>query len=383
MHIVVFPGWYPSKIDKLSGDFIQRHMHALALYCRVSVVIPVKDHSIHKKEIVTIENGNLTEYYTYYPSLSFIKWVDGLLSFIRYNYLSFKAIRSLNKVEKVSFTHIYVLQKNHFIGVLLKFFYRIPFVISEQSTLYVDSRFDKMHPFQKGVFRFIFNQSASFHAVSHYLLGALKNKLQLSNKGVIIPNVVDSTIFYYKKALHNDRVTFVHVSNMTHQKNVEGMLTAFAEVKKTNANFLLHLVGPLPASISLLINQLDLTKNIIIWNERNYLEVAEILQQSDVFVFFTRHETFGCVIIEANACGLPVIVSDLEVTRELISDNFNGIFVQSENIKELSDKIIFMINQHQNFDSMAISSQTRNKFNYERIGQQFFDWYRSLLQKTL
>jgi hypothetical protein len=82
MHILVFPGWYPSKIDKLSGDFIQRHMHAMAQTCKVSVVFAVKDHSIKKSDIVIIKKGALTEIYYYYPSLSSIEWLDSLLSFI-------------------------------------------------------------------------------------------------------------------------------------------------------------------------------------------------------------------------------------------------------------------------------------------------------------
>jgi glycosyltransferase involved in cell wall biosynthesis len=375
MHIAVFPGWYPSKVDKLSGDFIQRHMYAIAPNCRISVVFPVKDHSIKKKDIVINRSGNLTEFYYYYPSLSSFKWLDNLWSFICYNYYCLKTIKSLNSEEKVDIVQLYVLQKNFLIGVLLKQLYKIPYVISEQSTFYIDGRFDKMHRARKRFFRWVFNESSSFHAVSDYLLQELKSKLHLKKDGIVIPNVVDSDLFYYNNDLTGDGVSFVHVSNMTHQKNVEGMLHAFAEVKKVTANFLFNLVGPLTEPIGALINQLELSKNIIFWNERNYKEVAEIMQQNDVFVFFTRFETFGCVIIEANACGLPVIVSDLEVTRELISDGFNGVFVESENVKELSEKILFMINNRHQFDPLTISLQTRKKFNYTRVGKLFHDWF--------
>lgn len=383
MHIVVFPGWYPSKVDRLSGDFIQRHMFAISGYCRVSVVFPVKTNTIDKEETVTIEKGNLTELYYYYPSFPSIKWLDSLVSFIRYNYLCIKAIKSLSAIEKVSLVNLYVLQKNHFLGFWVKWFYKIPYVISEQSTMYIDGRFEKLNQLQKKIFRSVFEKSASFHAVSKYLAAALKVTLQLHKEAVVIPNVVDSSLFYYNNHLTNDRITFVHVSNMTYQKNVEGMLHAFAEVKKVTNNFHLNLVGPLPASINSLVEELGLLQNTIIWNERSYSEVAEIMQQSDVFVLFTRHETFGCVIIEAHACGLPVIVSDLEVTRELISENFNGVFVETENVKDLSEKIMFLINHLQNFDPLAISLQTRNKFNYERTGKQFYDWFTSIVAKSV
>jgi len=230
MHILVFPGWYPSKVDKLTGDFIQRHMVAVSQYCRVSVVFPVKDSSINKKKTLTIKKGNLTEIYCYYPSLSSIRWLDNFLSFLRYNFYCLQAAKALNKDEKITVGHLYVLQKNHLIGVLLKLLYNITYVVSEQSTLYVDGRFEKMNQIGRAIFRWTFKNSRSFHAVSNHLMKALKDKLRLNKEGVVISNVVDSTLFYYDHQVVNDRVTFVHVSNMVYQKNVEGMLEAFLKL---------------------------------------------------------------------------------------------------------------------------------------------------------
>lgn len=382
MHIVVFPGWYPSKFDQLSGDFIQRHMQAIALHCRITVIIPVKDSTINKGKTVVVELGNLTEVYHYYPSVSSLKWLDRLLSFFRYNYLCVTEVKRLSKKEKIDLVYLYVLQKNHLLGILVKRLYNIRYVISECSTFYIDGSFDKVSWFRKQFLKYVFKRSASVHAVSKYLASALKNKLQLNEGPVVIANVVDASVFYYDTDGINDRVTFVHVSNMSHQKNVEGMLQAFADVKKVQPNFVLNLVGPLSSSVSSIIHKLDLSKQVVVWNERSYGEVAAIMQRSDVFVFFTRHETFGCVIIEANACGLPLIVTDLDVTRELVSEEFNGLFVQNENIADLTEKILFMINHHQQFDPLAISLQTRNTFNYEKVGKQFLEWFVAASQQV-
>ena len=106
------------------------------------------------------------------------------------------------------------------------------------------------------------------------------------------------------------------------------------------------------------------------------------MQQSDVFVLFTRYETFGCVIIEANACGLPIIVSELEVTREIVSENINGLFVKSEDIADLANKILYMIKNVGKFDPNAISIQTRNRYNYEKVGCRFVEWYQELLKSS-
>jgi glycosyltransferase involved in cell wall biosynthesis len=381
MHIVVFPGWYPNRNDELSGDFIQRHMHAIAQFCDVSVVIPIKDEKIKNQEKIKVEKGRLTEIYYYYPSFSSLKWLDSFLSFIRYNYLCIKEMKALHAVQKIDLVHVYVLQKNHLVGRLLNRLYKIPYVISEQSTLYIDGQFDTLKAMQKKLFQAAFQSSASFHAVSKYLLKNIQSKLKLNKDGVVIPNVVDASHFYCNHHFASNAVTFVHVSNMVYQKNVEGMLQAFAEVKKVNGNFVLNLVGPLPGTIRSLISELQLEKEVVIWNQRSYKEVAEIMQQSDVFVFFSRYETFGCVIVEANACGLPLIVTDLEVTRELVNESFNGVFVVNEDVKSLADKILFMISNLHSFDPLAISLQCRNRFNYERVGQQFLHWYNSVLSR--
>ncbi len=309
MHIVVFPGWYPSRGDALSGDFIQRHMNAIALKCKVTIIIPIKDNSVTKGEKVVHENENLTEIFHYYSSVTSIKWLESFISFIRYTYICLSVTQTINKKSKIHLAHIYILQKNLLLGLLSKWFYRIPYVISEQSTLYIDGRFEKMSVFQKQIYKWVFSQASSLHSVSYYLLKNIQLKLKIKSGTVVIPNVVNASLFCLGRGSVNNVTTFVHVSNMVYQKNVEGMLYAFKNAKDSNKNFLLHLVGPLPDHIPLLIKQLDLEKDVKLWNERTYEEVAMIMKQSDVFVFFTRYETFGCVIIEANACGLPVIAT--------------------------------------------------------------------------
>ena len=268
---------------------------------------------------------------------------------------------------------MYVLQKNYFLGWILKWLYSIPYVVSEQSTIYVDGSFEKMPLLLRKIYSQVFNKAASWHVVSEFLETNIRQKLKLRKKGNVISNVVNADMFCYKPH-QNEKATFVHVSNMFYQKNVEGMLQAFAKVKAISDQFIVNLVGPLPEEISALIQKIELVNNVVIWKQRNYSEVAEIMQQSDVFVFFTRYETFGCVIIEANACGLPVIVTDLPVTRELIVNDVNGLFVENENIDELADRLLYVIQHRNPFNKKEISIKTRERFNYLTIGESMVSW---------
>jgi glycosyltransferase involved in cell wall biosynthesis len=380
MHILVFPGWYPSRLDELSGDFVQRHMQAIALKGKVTVIIPVKDGTINKAERVEAVNGNLTEIYVYYPSLTSIQSIDSFFSFVRYSYVALKTATTINRKHKADMVQLYVLQKNLLLGFLLQWIIKVPFVVSEQSTFYVDGRLEKAGWFQKKAYAYILSKASSIHAVSNYLLANIRKKLTVKTYGVVIPNVVDTNLFVYKARPVNNPVTFVHVSNMVPQKNVEGMLQAFAEVKKKGLSFKLNLVGPVPSHIPHLIADLALENEVLIWGARKYKEVANIMDQSDFFVFFTRYETFGCVIIEANASGLPVIATDLDVTRELITDNKNGLFVENENIEQLANHISYAIGNATAFDRNKISVETNKKYNYDSVATQFEEWFKSTLK---
>lgn len=157
------------------------------------------------------------------------------------------------------------------------------------------------------------------------------------------------------------------------------MLQAFAKVKAVHPSFFLNLVGPMPTAIKELITQLNLQENVVVHGAKTNAEVAAIMQHSDVFVFFTRYETFGCVIIEANACGLPVIVTNLEVTRALIKHNGNGLLVENENTSDLAEKILYSIHHLPSFDSATIAAATKNAFNLQKIGKAFKLWYETCL----
>jgi glycosyltransferase involved in cell wall biosynthesis len=380
MHILVFPGWYPSRLDELSGDFIQRHAQAIALKCKVTVIVPVKDETITNVERVEAVNENLTEVHVYYPSITSMRRIDSVLSFIRYTYIALKNAITINRKDKVDVVQLYVLQKNLLLGFLLRWIIKVPFVVSEQSTFYVDGRLEKAGWFKKKAYAYILSRASSIQAVSNYLLTNILKKLNVRTNAVVIPNVVDTRVFVYNGNPVNTPVTFVHVSNMVTQKNVEGMLEAFAQVEKNGLDFKLHLVGPVSSHITEIIRELKVENKVKVWGARKYTEVAEIMKQSDFFVFFTRYETFGCVIIEANASGLPVIVTDLKVTRELIIDNINGMFVQNENIEQLADKISWAINNPTAFDRLQISTTTNNNYNYHSVSLQFEEWFKTVVR---
>ena len=68
-------------------------------------------------------------------------------------------------------------------------------------------------------------------------------------------------------------------------------------------------------------------------------ELATAYASADVFVFPSTTDTFGNVILEAQACGLPVIVSDSGGPKELVEDKSNGLITKSHDVEDFTRAI--------------------------------------------
>jgi glycosyltransferase involved in cell wall biosynthesis len=110
--------------------------------------------------------------------------------------------------------------------------------------------------------------------------------------------------------------------------------------------------------------------------------LADFVRQSLALVLYSSYETFGCVIIEANTCGIPVVVSDIPVFHETVTEGVNGIFVKPNDPVALAERMIEMIKTHSSFNSNTIAA-TSSKYRYEKVGKQFSDWYDEMLAKKI
>jgi glycosyltransferase involved in cell wall biosynthesis len=103
------------------------------------------------------------------------------------------------------------------------------------------------------------------------------------------------------------------------------------------------------------------------------------MRKADALVLYSRFESFGCVNIEAMACGLPVIVSDLPVFREYLQDGITAFFASGENPEQLAATLYTFINSPG--ISREVISQEAQRFNYKIVGKQIVDMYNEVLNK--
>lgn len=378
-HILYLPSWFPTRRNPYPGDFIKRHAESASLYNLVTIFYTAIDETIKEPELVEERiNENLFVYIYYYPSLK------GILSPVINGVKRFSALRKMyNKIfadSSPDLVHVHVAYPAGLFALYLKKRKGLVYIISEHDGIYMPG-YDNYHvpgQFEKKMVPVIYNNAKKIHAVSKSLADALVG-LKLSNtKPIVIPNVVNTDVFKYKEKERSNTFSFIHISSLINQKNPEGMLQAFSLVKKKRNDFVLKIIGPAKRKFKKKVDDLSLENEVIFMGEIPYADVAKQINNSDAMVHFTRYETFGCVIAESLCCGVPVIVSDLDVTRELVTNGVNGLLVEESEVKDLADKILYFMKIGFKINSKQVAEESQQKFNYQTIGKMFDDMYNSL-----
>jgi glycosyltransferase involved in cell wall biosynthesis len=123
----------------------------------------------------------------------------------------------------------------------------------------------------------------------------------------------------------NGKNVIGHVGSFTYQKNHSFLIDIFNEILKLNDNTVLLLIGDgeLRIEIEDKINNLGLNKNVIITGVKE--NIHELLQAMDVFVFPSIFEGLGIALVEAQAAGLPCIISEKIPNEAHLTDLINQV----------------------------------------------------------
>lgn len=151
-------------------------------------------------------------------------------------------------------------------------------------------------------------------------------KVVESNQFKIIHNAVDAKKFAYNVSLRNqlrdelnltDKYVIGHVGNFCYPKNYPLLLEIFQSLLKKNSKAVLLLVGTGPdfEQVKESVHTMGIQDNVIFLGQRK--DIHRIMQAMDVFLFPSRFEGLGIVLIEAQATGLPCVVST-EVPKEAV-----------------------------------------------------------------
>jgi glycosyltransferase involved in cell wall biosynthesis len=107
-------------------------------------------------------------------------------------------------------------------------------------------------------------------------------------------------------------------------------------------------------------------------------EVAQWMQESDCFLFFSRYENAPVVLSECLACGLPIISSHAGGIPEMVDDTC-GILVPTEDENALAKAMKDMMSNHNNYSTEQIRKHGK-QYTYHVVGSKLSEIYKSIVR---
>jgi glycosyltransferase involved in cell wall biosynthesis len=149
--------------------------------------------------------------------------------------------------------------------------------------------------------------------------------------------------FWPGSGANGQEVRLLYVGRISREKDLDVLAAAYDKVRGDGLPVKLYLVGLGPYAEALAAALPDAVFLGYLTGE----PLAKAYASADVFVFPSTTDTFGNVIIEAQASGLPVIVSDLGGPKELVEDGISGLVTKAHDVKDFARGITLLAGDEQ------------------------------------
>jgi N-acetyl-alpha-D-glucosaminyl L-malate synthase BshA len=244
-------------------------------------------------------------------------------------------------------------------------------------------------PSLSDMIKFGIEQSDVVTAVSNALVKQTYELLDVQKEIRTVYNFVDERVYSKKNANHlkeeygirEDEKVMIHVSNFRRVKRVPDVVRAFSLIQKQiPAKLLLVGDGPEMTIVCRLVKELGLTDYVRFLGKQENLE--ELYSISDVKLLLSEKESFGLVLLEAMACGVPCVGTNIGGIPEVIEDGETGFLCELGNIEEIAEKTLRILNDEKLHAYMAEQAlrAVYEKFHSQQIVKQYEDIYFSLVK---
>ena len=135
----------------------------------------------------------------------------------------------------------------------------------------------------------------------------------------------------------SDSVVFLFVGRLIHIKNLPMLIESFASALQQDPRLYLFLVGDGPSKADLIeqVKGLGIEKRVVFAGRQAGADLVRYYNAADVFTITSTYESFSFVVLEAMACGLPVIATRVGRLPKSVADGNTGLLVDSGDVENL------------------------------------------------
>jgi glycosyltransferase involved in cell wall biosynthesis len=195
----------------------------------------------------------------------------------------------------------------------------------------------------------------------------------------------DRAAFRQKFGIAQDRPVLLFVGRVAHEKNIGFLLKVVERVRTEIADVLFVIAGEGPARESLAreVTALGLGANVMfIGYLDRHTELNSCYCSADIFIFASRTETQGLVLLEAMAQGVPVVSTAELGTRDVLKEG-QGVWIAQEDPTDFPGKVVDMLGNAQARKDLGASGRDyAHQWSASSQAQQMLLFYRSVLDRN-
>ena len=369
-HILVIPSWYPKDTDDISGSFFREQAIALSKYGYTVGVINPQLYTFRniKKTLQTKfglniinDNGVRTIRFNY---LNLTPRADFLIRYLWIKLGLYLFEIYLKKFGKPDIIHVHSMRNAGYLALEIYKRYNIPYIITEHSSAYEkklvnENEFEKLNK--------VVSSSKCNIAVSEKFCKLLNRKFS-NEEWRFIPNIVNNDFIEHEIVIKKEDFIFLSVGNLNKNKSVDTLLEAFSNLNTKAPDIKLRVIGDGAEKPNLikLAKKLDIDKNVKFLGGLSRDQVKIEMSNASALVHPSRYETFGVVIIEALAMGLPVIATRCGGPESIIVDKV-GLLVDPGSVSQLAQAMSNIYMNYQGYYSKDIREYCESKFSERAV----------------
>jgi glycosyltransferase involved in cell wall biosynthesis len=314
---------------------------------------------------------------TYQASEHRVKWWRKAVNFLRYWRAfrkGFKAVVAQRGLPDLS--HVHILVRPAILAWWIERRYGIPYLVSEQSSEYLDGTYRSKGWAFHVLNRRLFKDAAAVTVVSDWLGNGLK-ALGLCDGYVVVPNVIPGLDRVLPEPGPAHR--FLVVADLVDRtKNVSGVIRALATTKATAPAVELSIIGDGPdrAMLEALAHSTGVADRVTFLGRLPNSAVLDHMARTGSVIVNSNVETFSVVTGEALAQGKPVIATRCGGPEAFIHQG-NGILIGRNDIQALAAAMDDLSRDHQRYHPAAIRADVTANWGPTAVARGFAELYRT------
>jgi len=239
----------------------------------------------------------------------------------------------------------------------------------------------------ENVIRFFYSSMDEIRVPTHEYMQILESrgfelsKMKIFRRGIDIdlfaPQPMARELFMKRYGL-DDGFNLLYVGRISRDKDLPFLIKIYERLLEIDENWNLIFVGDGPY-LKELKTETRQYKRVIFCGRVDHDSLPQIYSSADLFIFPSTTDTFGMVVLEAQACGLPAVVCDRGGPKEIIEDHRTGLIARAESIDDWVEKIVFLRNMLKNYPQRFEQMKKRAKqktlhlYSWESVIKEIFD----------